>query len=154
MIDRRLNNIVPKDLLFVLLYTALMTIGLSILLGLIDYFIIKFLGTQIGSLLFWVLAIMTGTMVRKQYDNPHLVYSIIAGVGMLLAAVIIEVVPFILFAVGSREFAALIFDFDIYLTNFLYLYNPINWITNFSFSYLITLLMIFVGTYLGVKRTY
>ncbi len=154
MIDRRLKNIVVKDLVFVLLYTMLMTLGLSLLLGLIDFFIIKFLGTQIGGLLFWVLAFWTGSMVRKQYENPHLVYSIIAGIGLLLAAVIIEVVPFILYAVGSREFAALIFDFDIYLTQFMYLYNPINWIRNFSFNYLITLLMIFVGTYLGVKRTY
>lgn len=130
-----------------------MTIILAVLFGLIDFLAIRYLSFQIGNLLFWILAVLAGNMIRKQYEKPHLIYSIIVLIGLLLGAVIIEVLPVIMFYYGSSEFASIIFDITIYLEGALYLYNPLLWIKNFSFNYMITLLMIAVGTYLGVKRT-
>jgi hypothetical protein len=92
-------------------------------------------------------------MVRKQYDQPHWLYAVIAGLGMLYGAVIIEVLPVILVFAQAQDLGHVIFDVSIYWEAILYLYNPINWIIHFDFNYLITILMIGVGTYLGVKRT-
>lgn len=154
MIETRLKAIKTKDLLFVVLYTALLTIGVAVLLGLIDFMLYKYLQVQLGSLMFWGLAFMTGNLIRKQYETPHLAYSIITGLGLLLAAVIIEVLPIVLIFAGPESFFSILFDLRIYWDYALQLYNPVHWVVYFDFNYLITLLMIAVGTYLGVKRTY
>ncbi len=150
---RSFSSIRLKDLAFVILYTLLLSIVLAILLGLIDHLFIRYFSFQIGNLLFWILAIVTGSMVRKQYDQPHWLYAVIAGLGMLYGAVIIEVLPVILVFAQLQDLGHVIFDVSIYWEAILYLYNPINWIIHFDFNYLITILMIGVGTYLGVKRT-
>ncbi|PKL00489.1 MAG: hypothetical protein CVV56_05805 [Tenericutes bacterium HGW-Tenericutes-1] len=154
MISKDLKEIQLKDLAFVILYTMLLSIGGAMLLGLIDFLFIKYLSTQLGSLLFWLLAFLTGSLIRKQYVNPHIVYTVITGIGLLLAAVIIEALPIMLIYAQATEFASIIFDVRIYFEWMLYYYNPLNLILNFNFNYLITILMIAVGTYLGVKRTY
>lgn len=154
MISKDLKEIQLKDLAFVILYTMLLSIGGAMLLGLIDFLFIKYLSTQLGSLLFWLLAFLTGSLIRKQYVKPNIVYTVITGIGLLLAAVIIEALPIMLIYAQSTEFASIIFDVRIYFDWMLYYYNPLNLILNFNFNYLITILMIAVGTYLGVKRTY
>ena len=154
MISKDLKEIQLKDLLFVVLYTLLLSIGGAMLLGLIDFLFIKFLSTQLGSLFFWLLAFLTGSLVRKQYTTPHILYSIITGLGLLLGAVIIEALPIMLIYAQATEFASIIFDVRIYFQWMIYYYNPLNLILYFNFNYLITILMIAVGTYLGVKRTY
>jgi len=154
MIAKDLKQIQPKDLVFVLLYTLVLTIAGAMLFGLIDFLFIKYLSIQLGSLFFWLLAYITGSLIRKQYTIPHIVYSIITGIGLLFAAVIIEALPIMLIYAQATEFASIIFDVRIYFEWMIYYYNPLNLILNFNFNFLITILMIAVGTYLGVKRTY
>lgn len=154
MITNKLKAIKPKDLLFVLLYAVVLTFALAILMGLIDFLFIKYLSTQLGSLFFWLLAFLMGSIIRKQYDQPHLLYSIITLVSLLISAVIIEALPVMLVYAQLNEFASIIFDIRIYFSWIIFYYNPLNLIRYFDFDFLITLLMIGVGTYLGVKRTY
>ena len=52
MISKDLKDIQLKDLAFVILYTLLLSIGGAMLLGLIDFLFIKYLSTQLRSLLF------------------------------------------------------------------------------------------------------
>ncbi len=154
MISKDLKAIKLKDLFFVLLYSVLLTTALAMLFGLIDSLFVKFLSTRLSGLLFWLLAYIMGTMIRKQYLQPHIVYSGITLISLLFSAVIIEALPIVLIYAQAAEYASIIFDIRIYWNWLIYYYNPLNLILYFDFNYLITLLMIGVGTYLGVKRTY
>lgn len=154
MINRDLKAIKLKDLFFVLLYSVLLTIALAMLFGLIDSLFVKYLSTRLSGLLFWLLAYIMGTMIRKQYLEPHIVYSGITLISLLFSAVIIEALPVVLIYAQAAEYASIIFDVRIYWNWLIFYYNPLNLIRYFDFNYLITLLMIGVGTYLGVKRTY
>lgn len=154
MINRDLKAIKLKDLFFVLLYSVLLTIALAMLFGLIDSLFVKYLSTRLSGLLFWLLAYIMGTMIRKQYLEPHIVYSGITLISLLFSAVIIEALPVVLIYAQAAEYASIIFDIRIYWNWLIFYYNPLNLIRYFDFNYLITLLMIGVGTYLGVKRTY
>lgn len=151
MLSRKLSDIRPKDLLFVMLYAIVLPILLGILLGLVDYYMRTILSFTFASLLFWLIAINTGKMVRRQYENPHLVYSIIAGIGMLFSAIIIYTLPFYysLNGVGLGN----LFDLRIYWSVLISVMNPLNFIANFSFDFALWILIIVIGTYLGVKRT-
>jgi len=154
MIAKDIKQIKPKDLVFVFLYILVLTIPGAMLFGLIDFLFIKYFSIQLGSLFFWLLAYLTGSIIRKQYSEPHIVYSVMTGIGLLFAAVIIEALPIMLIYAQATEFASIIFDVRMYWEWMIYFYNPLNLILNFNFNFLITILMIAVGTYLGVKRTY
>lgn len=151
MIERSLKAIRIKDLVFVILYGVLLPTLLGILVGLIDYFLRANLKFTLGNLLFWAIAIFTGKWVRRQYDTPHLLYVILAAIGIFFSAIIIHTIPvfYALNGVGIQE----IFDLRIYFSVMVMVMNPLSWIQNFSLDLALWLLILFVGTYLGVKRT-
>ncbi len=151
MISKKLSDIRPKDLLFVILYAIVLPILFGVLLGLVDYYMRTLWSFTFASLLFWLIAINTGKMVRRQYKNPHIIYSIIACIGMLFAAVIIYTLPFY-YAMNGVALGNL-FDLRVYWSVFISVMNPLNWIANFSLDFAIWLIIIVVGTYLGVKKT-
>jgi hypothetical protein len=153
MIDHRLKNVIPKDLLFVILYGMFLPLILGILLGFLDYYVISGLGISFGSLLYWLLAIATGTMVRKQYEDPHLLYVILTGIGMVFGAAVIQSMPFLWTLQPFTGLSDILIYLGYFLGSFITLVNPLDWILGFSLASMIDLLFIAVGTYLGLKRT-
>lgn len=151
MISKRLSEVRFKDFLFVLLYGIFLPILFGILLGLIDYFLIGMISFSIANILFFIVAINTGNLVRKQYENPHLLYSIVAGIGMVFSAIIIHTLP--VFYSLNGVAASNLFDLRIYFGVFLLVINPLNWIQNFSLDLLIWLAFLALGTYFGIRRT-
>jgi hypothetical protein len=151
MIERSLKAIKPKDLFFVVLYGLGLSCLFGIFVGLIDYFLREYLNFTLGNILFWVVAITIGKMVRRQYETPHLVYAILAAIGIFFSAIIIHTIPvfYALSGVGIGE----IFDLRIYFGVLIAVINPLNWVANFSLELGLWLLILVVGTYLGVKRT-
>jgi len=154
MIDKRLRNIHPKDLFFVLLYGLVLPYVFGIVAGFVDYYLSGMMPISIGAMLFWVIALYVGDAVRKQYEEPHLLYAIITGIGLVLSAVVIYTVPYVLtLAIMTETSRLLVFHPAFYLTYAAVLFNPVTWITAFSFSLLLWLVSIGIGTYLGVRKT-
>ncbi|MFH0993207.1 MAG: hypothetical protein V1761_02535 [bacterium] len=154
MIDRRLKNVHPKDLAFVVLYGLFLPFIFGIVGGLADYYVSESIGFGIGHLIYWVVALYVGGVVRKQYEDPHLVYVLITFVGMLLSAVVIYAVPTVLILSAITENPAMVFNPLNYLIWGSYLLNPLNWILYFDLSLAFWLLSIGVGTYLGLRKTF
>jgi hypothetical protein len=153
MIDKSIRNIHLRDLIFVILYGVLLPALFGLLLGLIEYYVIAFLGFSFSFLFFWILAVVTGALVRKQYEKPHLLYSILTGIGIVFAAGVLFAVPILWGYLYDGMGISVFFEVEIYFMFIFTMLNPINWVTNFSFDLVISLLMLIVGTYLGVKRT-
>lgn len=153
MMDTRIRAIRPKDLLFVVLYGLFLPVILGFLFGLIDYYLQSFVSISFGYLFLWVMGMNIGNLVRKQYENPHVIYSILTGVGILISASVILATPTI-WAVAPIQSLS---DVPLYLTyyfyNFISLFNPVVWVSNFGINFVLELLIIGVGTYLGIKRT-
>jgi hypothetical protein len=153
MIDRKLRNLRPKDLFFVLLYGLLLPFVFAIVAGFVDYYISSALPISMGGVLFWIIAIYSGGIVRKQYDEPHLVYAILFGFGLILAAVVLYTVPYVFADVVTAGGSPLaVFNPVNYLPYVLILLNPLYWILGFSIDLLIWLVLIGVGMYQGLHR--
>jgi len=147
--DKKLKEIKLKDLFFVILYGGLISILLGYVIGFIDYYISKTLSFSFMMILFFFSSQFVGNLVRKQYIVPHFVYTIITGIFLTLQVIIILGVKFALLAFTD---ITVIFDIRLY---FYYTYMfIIGLFTNFSFEYLLMLLFIIVGIYVGIRRTY
>ncbi len=154
MIDKRLKNIHPKDLFFVLLYGLVLPYVFGIVAGFADYYLSRGLPISIGSMLYWVIALYVGNAVRKQYEEPHLLYAVLTGVGLVLSAVVVYTVPYVLtLAIVTGPSRLLVFHPAYYLMYAAVLFNPVTWVTDFSFWLLLWLVSIGIGTYLGVRKT-
>jgi hypothetical protein len=142
-----------KDLLFVALYGLAFPMILGVLLGLISYFLQGIMGLDISYLLYWLLAIVTGSLVRRQYEQPHWLYSLLAGVGMVFSMAILLSVPILWGYFSEGAGFLVLLDLRFYFQTMLAILNPFNWFMAFSFNLVLTLLTLGVGTYLGIKRT-
>ena len=151
MIDHRLRNIHPKDLFFVLLYGLVLPYVFGIVAGFVDYYLSGMIPISIGAMLYWVIALYVGDAVRKQYEDPHLLYAILTGIGLVLSAVVIYTV--LTLAIMTEQSRLLVFHPAYYLMYATVLFNPVTWVTAFSFSLLLWLVSIGIGTYLGVRKT-
>lgn len=151
-LNTRLKDIKPKDLLFVILYGVVLSVLLGIVLGFVDYYIRQYITFSFALLMFFICSQYIGGMVRRQYEFPHIVYTVLTGVFLVFQAVIIYSLPLIYEAAIGLGDISLVFNFGLYFEFFIYLIKGL--FTNFSFDYLIMVLFIVVGTYVGVKRTY
>jgi uncharacterized membrane protein len=153
MIDRRLRNVRPKDLSFVLLYGLLLPFVFGIVAGLVALYVESAVGIGVGTLFFWFIAVYCGNVVRKQYEHPHLLYAIVTGCGLLLAAVVIYTVPIVVaVSLASGGSLLVVFHPMNYLYYSLYLFNPWNWVAHGSLILTIWIVSIAIGTYLGVRK--
>lgn len=151
-LNTRLKDIQIKDLLFVILYGVLISLLLGVALGLLDYYISSFTSFSFALMMFFFSAQYIGNLVRKQYNYPHIVYTVITGIFLVLQAIIIYGLPFIYTIAMEAGDITLIFSLRMYFSYFILLI--ISMFTNFSFNYVLMFLIIAVGTYLGVSRTY
>lgn len=151
MIDRKLRHVRLGDLLFVLLYGVALPFAFAIVAGFVDYYVNQALPISIGGVLFWIIAAYTGGIVRRQYEDPHLLYAIVFGVGLLFAAVVLYTVPYVLVdAVANGGSPLAVFNPANYAIYALFLLNPIAWFFSFSIDLLIWLVLIGIGLYRGL----
>ncbi len=150
--DKNLRDIKPKDLIFVILYGGLLSVLLGIAFGLLDYYISSALHFSFAMLWFFLSAQFIGNMVRKQYERPHIVYTVLTGVFLVAQALLIYIMPFVYAASQIAGDITVIFDISTYYYFVIYFFQTI--ILNFDFNMLIIILVIGVGTYVGVRRTY
>lgn len=136
-----------------ILYTLVLSVLFGIILAFIDYYLQTSIDFTFANLLYLVIAIYIGNTIRKVVEKPHPAYSIVAGIGMVLAWVIIISMP-TLYGIGLMiDNPLVIFNVNYYLQSALSLLNPWTWFHHFSFNLVITLLILVVGTYLGIQRT-
>ena len=153
MINKSFKSIDFKDLLFVILYTLVLSIPLGFVLAFIDYYLQTSISFTFSDLLYLIIAIYIGRTIRNIIKEPHIVYTIIAAIGMIISWLIIILLPDV-YAFGlSLGNPYIIFDIRYYLYNGIIILNPVNWVTDFSLPYLISLLVLVVGMYLGISRT-
>lgn len=156
-INKKLKDIKPKDLLFVILYGVVISILLGVALGFVDYYLIKLVRIRLAGLMFFISSMYIGRLVRKQYETPHLVYSIITGVCLVLQAIIIYALPDVFhFIVNTQSPITFVFDIRLYYYYIVEFFQLLisNFSVNFLLNILITVLILSVGTYVGVKNTY
>lgn len=136
-----------------ILYTLVLSVLFGIILAFIDYYLQTSIDFTFANLLYLVIAIYIGNTIRKVVEKPHPAYSIVAGIGMVLAWVIIISMP-TLYGIGLMiDNPLVIFNVNYYLQSALSLLNPWTWFHHFSINLVITLLILVVGTYLGIQRT-
>ena len=78
--DTNLRDIKINDFIFVILYGGVISILLGIAIGLADYYITQLISFSFSMLLFFFSAQYIGGLVRKQYQFPHIVYTVITGI--------------------------------------------------------------------------
>lgn len=151
-LKKKIKYIKPKDLIFVILYGGVISILLGFLIGFLDYYLTQFIGFSFSMLLFFFSAQYIGGLVRKQYEIPHIVYTVITGIFLVLQAIIVIALPIIFpIAVSNRD-AMMIFDITLYFDFMIVFIRSI--FTYFSLNYLLLILIISVGTYVGIRKTY
>lgn len=147
--DKSLKDIKLKDLLFVILYGVVVSLLLGVVIGLIDYYLQRVISFSFSMIMFFISARFIGLRVRQQYEYPHIVYTIITGVFLVMQAVIIYALPTVYgLALAYNLDVTIIFDIGLYFQAF------ISIITNFSFYGLLYILIVAVGTYQGIRVTY
>ncbi len=153
MLNRKLSNVNLKDLLYVILYTFILSVAFGIVLGYADYYLISSINFSFIGFLYWIIAIYIGTTVRKVVEDAHLVYTIIAGIGMVLSFAILNTVPVFLMNSITLQDYKIFLDITYYFHILVLTLNPITGISMGFLNYLITLIIFGVGTYLGIQRT-
>jgi hypothetical protein len=131
--DTSLKDIKLKDLVFVILYGVVISLLLGIALGFADNFIRSSINFSLSLMMFFFSA---------QYIGIFLVFQ----------AVIIYGLPLVYSIAQELGDITVVFNPSLYLQYFLLLITSI--FTNFSFNYILMLLIIAVGTYVGVSKTY
>lgn len=150
--DTGLRYIKAKDLVFVILYGAVLSILFGIMVGFLDYFMQRFISISFAGILFFLSSMQIGKLVRKQYEFPHLVYIIITGVFLVVQALIIYFLPIIFRVVLEFNAPEAVFNVELYIYIIKNFFTSL--LTQFNFNLWLTVLVFSIGTYLGIKQTY
>ncbi|MBU0997889.1 MAG: hypothetical protein KKE16_07605 [Firmicutes bacterium] len=153
MPNKKFSDLNFKDLIFVLLYTIILSVAFGIILGYADFYLISSVNFSLGGFLYWIIAIYIGTTIRKSITEPHIVYTIIAGIGMVFSFAILNTVPIFLLNGISLQDYEIFLDITYYFHILILTLNPFNGIGMGFLSYIITILIFGVGTYLGIQKT-
>ena len=151
-LNRNLKDINSKDLLFVILYGVVISTLLGIVIGFIDYYLTSSIGFSLFFILFFFSAQFIGNTIRKQYENPHIVYVIITGVFLVVQAVLALSIPYMLTVISGITNIDVLLDPTVFF-NLLYTILRLVLFT-FTFDSILLVVVIGVGTYVGVRRTY
>ena len=151
-LNRNLKDVNSKDLLFVILYGVVISILLGITIGFIDYFVSSSIGFSLFFILFFISAQFIGNTVKKQYENPHIVYTVITGIFLVVQAILALSIPYMLnFVQGINNLDLLLvpsFFFELLFTILRVV------VFKLSFDSVLLVVVIGVGTYVGVRRTH
>ncbi|XMB71998.1 hypothetical protein RJI07_07805 [Mycoplasmatota bacterium WC30] len=150
--NTNLRDIKIKDFIFVILYGGVISVLLGIVIGLIDFYITQLISFSFSMLLFFFSAQYIGGLVRKQYQFPHIVYTVITGIFLVIQAVIVYALPLIYSWAQEIGDISLIFNISMYIEFVIFFFKSL--VLSFNFNYILIILVISVGTYLGIKKTY
>jgi len=157
MIEKRISELRFKDTVFVFVYGVIFPVLLGFLAGMINYYIQTGLRFTLSNILLWIVAVFTGTQVRRQFLKPHIVYTIMTGIGIFVSGVIMFAFP-TLYATAMRvSDLTVVLDVAFYAGAAIDILNPINWlraIITLDFQTIIWLLIFIVGIYLGINKTF
>ncbi len=153
MLNKNLKDIKVSTIIYVFLYSLGLSILGGVIFGYIDYFLQTSIRFTFSGILYWLVAIYIGKTVKKVAYEPHLVYTLIAGFFMVFSFSLIDTIPILLYSGYTMSDTAIFFNFSIYLESMWLLINPITGITMGVFQYIITILILIVGTYLGIEQT-
>jgi hypothetical protein len=157
MIERRWSEIRVRDTVLVIVYGIFFPMILGCLAGLADYFLQTGLRFTLSHVLLWIVAVFTGIQVRKQFLRPHIVYTVLTGIGIFMAGVIMLAFP-TLYATAMRTSDwAYLFDVGFYAGVAADMLNPLVWfeaIVSLDFTVIIRVLIFIVGIYLGINKTF
>ncbi len=149
-LDKELKYIKLKDLLFVILYAVIISTLLGVVIGIVDSFLSSSIGFSFSMIMYFISAIFIGNQVRKQYDYPHIVYTVITGVFLVVQALIIYALPIAYQVVQLNNLSPLnVFDLSLLWNSIIYRFTASS-----SLFSLLYPLFIAVGIYQGVRRTY
>lgn len=116
-----------------------------------------FLMTQfnftLSGIMYWAIAVFIGWMIDKYVEKKHILYTIIAGFAMVLSFTMIETIPTMLtsgIAISNYQF---FFNPYYYLMTLIDVINPFNIFYVGLIYYVIQILILVIGTYLGVRQT-
>ncbi|MCK4552520.1 MAG: hypothetical protein KAU02_06355 [Tenericutes bacterium] len=151
-LDRNLKDINSKDLLFVILYGVVISILLGIAIGFIDYYLTSSIGFSLFFILFFFSAQFIGNTIRKQYENPHIVYTVITGIFLVVQAILALSIPYMLDFVSGINNVSLLLEPSVFFNLLFTILRVV--VFALSFDSVLLVVVIGVGTYVGVRRTY
>lgn len=157
MIERRWSELRVRDTVLVIIYGIFFPMMLGCLAGLADYFLQTGLRFTLSHVLLWVVAVFTGVQVRKQFLRPHIVYTVLTGIGIFMAGVIMIAFPTLYAAAIRMSDWTHLFDVGFYTGVAADMLNPLSWLQAFirlDFPVIIRLLIFIVGIYLGINKTF
>ncbi len=150
--DTSFKDIKLNDLIFVILYGVVISLLFGVVIGLLDYVISDAIGFSIFFILFFFGAQFIGNTVRKQYEIPHIVYITITAVFLVLQALLAISIPYMLNVVSGFGGIDILLEPGVFFELFWLVIT--NVVLTFTFNSLLMIVIIFVGTYVGLRRTY
>ena len=154
-VNRSFRDVNGKDLFFVVLYAIVLSILMGIALGLLDSVIQTQISFSLSFIFFFFSSRYLGRTIRKLYDVPHLLYVIIAFVGLFIQASIILVLHLHASVYNIIEHPEIFLNELVYIDTIKSLLKATFTGGIFQFlNYTITYLLYGVGIYIGLRETY
>lgn len=149
---RNSRQIDVTSLIYVFLYSVFIAILAGIVFGYVDYFLMMKANLSLGGLFYWISAIYLGKTVSKVSENHHIVYVIIGTVFMLFTYMLIDTIPSLIHYGFRISDVNVFLNPVIYFKSFLLLIYPLTGVSMGILQYILTMLILIVGTYLGVQQ--
>lgn len=151
--DTKWKDINGKDLIFVILYGGVVSILFGVALGLIDYYIQNFISLSFSMIFFFISAQYIGKTVRRQYEFPHIVYTIITAFFLAIQGLIILLFPAIYSLAIYYSDLTMMFSVNAWAyVGFYSIIQPL--ISTINFWLYLEIIILVVGTYVGTRLTY
>lgn len=141
--------------MFVILYGIILSILFGIMIGLIDSLITRQISFSLSFIFFFISSRYLGRQIRKQYEVSNIYYTIIAGMGLFMQAVIVLTISAFARQVNIINYPEIFLNERIYIQSFINLIQT-TFVNGFFgvINNLITFLLYGVGIYIGVRETY
>ncbi|MGD9910657.1 MAG: hypothetical protein AB7U79_08680 [Candidatus Izemoplasmatales bacterium] len=147
------SRIKVDSVIYAILYSLLIALIGGIVSGFFNYFFVKNIGISLESIFFFGVAYLIGRTTSKVVNGPHLVYSIIAGLFIVISYIIMDTILVLVYHGYSMMDTSVFFNPLVYLESFWLGLNPVTGLSMGILNYLLSLLIFIVGTYVGVQQT-
>lgn len=141
------------SLVYAILFSLLIALLGGIVSGYFNYIFVKNLGISLESIFFFGVAYLIGRTTSRVVNRPHLVYTIIAGLFIVISYIIMDTILVLVYNGFSMMDPSVFFNPLVYLESFWLGLNPVTGLSMGILNYLLTLLIFIVGTYVGVQQT-
>lgn len=149
-----MNNRISLDsFIYAFLFSLLIALLGGIVSGFFNYFFVKNVGISFESIFFFGVAYFIGRTTRRVINAPHLVYTIIAGLFIVISYILMDTILVLVYNGYSMIDTSIFFNPLVYLESFWLGLNPVTGLSMGVLNYLLSLLIFIVGTYVGVQQT-